>query len=281
MTLILDCFARDAAFQVSDRRLTDIHGNAVDDETNKAVVVDGRVVFGYTGLAQIEGERTDVWLAHVIAGGPTNNMRVVADRICHRATSAFQRLRCPIQFKRHAFRGTGWFRLKDEDWFSPGLITVHNYFDHNTGDPLPEPLGDFKVSSYFPTKLPGGCFIRNVGVTPSPAERAAIVKLVRKCAKNKNATRGAVLNALIQSVVWLSKNRAYRTIGSSVMAICLPRTCVEQFDGTGAYAMAPGMPQDSCPTFLYATTNQAIRVGFAPIFVGKRTTPAQLKPGAI
>lgn len=59
MTLILDCIARDAVFQVSDRRLTDAYGGTVvDDQSNKAVVVDGRVVFGYTGLATIDGQRT-------------------------------------------------------------------------------------------------------------------------------------------------------------------------------------------------------------------------------
>ena len=54
MTLILDCIARDAVFQVSDRRLTGAYGGtAVDDQSNKAVVVDGRIVFGYTGLASL------------------------------------------------------------------------------------------------------------------------------------------------------------------------------------------------------------------------------------
>ena len=64
MTIVLDCFARDAAFQISDRRLTDAAhpGVLIDDETNKALLLNGRVVFSYTGLASIDGQRTDEWL---------------------------------------------------------------------------------------------------------------------------------------------------------------------------------------------------------------------------
>ena len=201
MTLILDCIARDAVFQVSDRRLTDAYGGTVvDDQSNKAVVVDGRIVFGYTGLAIINGQRTDQWLAQVIADGPTQDMSAVANRIRDKATAAFSRLRCPTILKRHAFRGTGWFRLKNEDEPSPGLITVHNLFDHETGNLLDQPLPEFKVHSYFPAELRGGCLIRNVGIDPSPVERSTIFRLVSKCCKNKHATRGAVLQALIRSV---------------------------------------------------------------------------------
>jgi hypothetical protein len=69
VTLVLDCFARDAAFQVSDRRLVDPErGTIVDDETNKAVILNGRVVFSYTRLAKIRGQRTDEWLARAVYG---------------------------------------------------------------------------------------------------------------------------------------------------------------------------------------------------------------------
>jgi hypothetical protein len=269
MTLVLDCFARDAAFQVSDRWLTDPErGAVVDDQTNKAVVVNGRVVFSYTGLARIEGQRTDEWLARAIADGPTEDMAAVARRVADKATVAFRRLNCESRFKRHAFRGTGWFRLKNEDWFSPGLITVHNAFDHNTGHWLSQPLNEFKVASYFPSKLPGGCFIRNVGVTATAEERSAVMRLVRKCANHPKATKRAVLDALVMAVQWLSKHRNYKTIGPSLMAICLPRSCVEKLDGTGAFVMFTGKPEDSAPTFLYVPAKGTTPISFGPIFVG-------------
>src|SRR5262249_8755533 len=128
MTIVLDCFARNAAFQVSDRRLTDPDrpGKICEEEADKADLLNGRGIFSYTGLATIEGQRTDEWLAHAIADGPTEDMASVAQRVSDKATAAFRRLRLPARYKRHAFRGTGWFRLKNENWLSPGLITVHN-----------------------------------------------------------------------------------------------------------------------------------------------------------
>jgi hypothetical protein len=34
-----------------------------DDESNKAVLIDGRMAYGYTGIAEVGGIRTDDWLA--------------------------------------------------------------------------------------------------------------------------------------------------------------------------------------------------------------------------
>jgi hypothetical protein len=267
MTIVLDCFARNAAFQISDRRLTDPDrpGKIVDDETNKAVLVNGRVIFSYTGLATIEGQRTDEWLAHAIADGPTDDMAAVAQRVSDKATTAFRRLRLVPRYKRHAFRGTGWFRLKNESWLSPGLITIHNAFDHETGGWLNDPLPEFRVASYFPSKLPGGCFIRNVGVTRSEQERGAIVRLVRKCAKHRNATTRTVLDALVMAVQWLSKHRRYETIGPGLMAVCLPQSSAEKADKT--FTFLAGKPNDSTPTFFYVSAKGATRIMFGPIFV--------------
>jgi hypothetical protein len=268
MTIVLDCFARDAAFQVSDRRLSDPDrpGIIIDDETNKAVLVNGRVIFSYTGLAAIDGQRTDEWLARAIADGPTEDMAAVAQRVRDKATAAFRRIRLPSRYKRHAFRGTGWFRLKNEDWLSPGLITVHNAFDHETGGWLNDSLPEFRVASYFPSKLPGGCFIRNVGVTPSERERDAIVRLVRKCATHRNATTSTVLDALVMVVQWLSKHRQYERIGPGLMVVCLPRSSVEKSDDR-TFTFSAGKPNDSTPTFFYVPAKGATPITFGPIFV--------------
>ena len=199
-------------------------------------------------------------------------MVTVANRIREKATAAFSRLRCPTSFKRHAFRGTGWFRPKNEEELSPGLITVHNFFDHDTGDLLSQPLPEFKVHSHFPTELRDGCSIHNVGVTPSLAERSAIFRLVSKCCKNRHATRGAVLHALIRSVQWLSSHRNHTTVGSNVIAVCIPKACVDKFDGTGTYTIVPGNPQDNQPTFLYVNAEGYMSAKFSPLFIGKSLT---------
>jgi len=70
MTLILSCLTERFVLQVSDRRLTNVvGGRAVPGEFNKAVGFTNKVTFAYTGLAEIDGEDTDEWLANALASG--------------------------------------------------------------------------------------------------------------------------------------------------------------------------------------------------------------------
>ena len=73
MTLILSCIAKDYIVQVSDRRLslvTRVGGRLnvkpIEDKSNKAVVFCGALSFAYTGLANLQGKKTDVWLLDVL-----------------------------------------------------------------------------------------------------------------------------------------------------------------------------------------------------------------------
>ena len=58
MTLILNCLTQEYLFQVSDRRLVSLPTYKVeDDNANKSIYFAGRISFGYTGLAEIEGKK--------------------------------------------------------------------------------------------------------------------------------------------------------------------------------------------------------------------------------
>ena len=52
VTLILSCLTDDAVYQVSDRRLTSFSAPhaPIDEDTNKALLVDGRLAFGTPGF---------------------------------------------------------------------------------------------------------------------------------------------------------------------------------------------------------------------------------------
>lgn len=71
MTLILSCLTPDFAIQVSDRRLTQLDGDVIEDEANKALLFCGHSSFAYTGLARIGHERADEWLMERIASAPS------------------------------------------------------------------------------------------------------------------------------------------------------------------------------------------------------------------
>lgn len=267
MTLILSCLTKNTVFQISDRRLTNAAcpSEVLDDERNKAVVVDGRIVFGYTGLSEIRGEKTDDWLARIVSKASTRDMSQVACQIRDAATEDFGRMRLPSQYKYQAFQGAGWFRLKGEEHLCPGIVTIDNGIDHQTGSWLPAPMSEFRVSSQFPSKMPGECVLNSVGFTPSIQEKSAIVRLLRKCVKHRRATPHAVQHALIISMRWLSSRNP--TIGPGLMAVCLPKKSVEKSERTGQLMMLASAPNESTPTFVYVSAT-GLTTWFGPHFVG-------------
>jgi hypothetical protein len=275
MTLILACLTANTAYQVSDRRLTRLlePETIIDDDRNKAVFV-GRVSFGYTGLAEIGNERTDNWLARVISEGPTNDMAQVAERIRNGATVAFRRM--PRNVRHHAFQGVGWFRLRGERCLSPGIVTVHNCLDDHTGLWVGQPFEEFRISTQFPSSLPGSCILNSVGVTPTAQEKGAIVRLVRKCVKHRTSTPATVAKALIISLRWLSTR--HPRIGSSLLAISLPKRSVEEWERTGRSALLAGPPNDRTATFTYISPN-GTRTWFGPHIVREGVVLTGVKVG--
>jgi hypothetical protein len=277
MTLVLACLTARSVYQVSDRRLTLLARaqSVVDDDRNKAVFV-GRVSFAYTGIAKIGRERTDNWLARVISEGPTNDMAMVAERILSAATAAF--LLLPGNIRHHAFQGVGWFRLKGENRLGPGIITVHNCIDEQTGTWSAEPFEQFRTSTQFPTSLPAGCVLHSVGVMPSTAEKNAIVRLVRKCVKHRHSTPATVLQSLTMSVRWLS--RRHTRIGKNLLALSIPKRSVEEWERTGSMPLLAGLPNEFTATFAYVSP-QGTLTWFGPHIVREGVVLTDVKVGSL
>jgi hypothetical protein len=277
MTLVLACATPDTVYQISDRRLSHwANGGIVtdDDERNKAVVVDGRVVFAYTGVAKLSGRPTDDWLAHVIADGPTCDMGAVTKRIRDRATDAFRG-----SSHRHAFQGVGWFRNKgSEERWSPGVVEIDNGIDRNTGGWLSAPRQDFSYATYFPTTFPGGFYSRSVGVTPSVREKSAVWRLLRKCVKHRQTTSRLVVHALILSLRWLHER--HPEIGQSLLVVSLPRRAVEALAQTGNFVMMAGPPNDQMSTFQYVSATGGVTT-FGPHFASEGHVATDFRAGPV
>ncbi len=110
MTLILSIATPEFVLQVSDWRLMRLDGRratCIEDDANKLTVFCNRMVFGYTGLANIGDQKTDVWLAQTLSKLSDNDLAVVVTQLKERATDAFSRLNCDSEIKRHAFIGVG------------------------------------------------------------------------------------------------------------------------------------------------------------------------------
>lgn len=81
MTLIITAVTPDKIIQASDRRLTYTDGGLCGDNANKAVCVgckDAHFAIAYTGLAEIKGKRTDIWLIDYLASINASQMQVPA-----------------------------------------------------------------------------------------------------------------------------------------------------------------------------------------------------------
>lgn len=69
MTLVLGALTERFAALASDRRLTDaFSGDIRDDDRNKRTQLGNFLAFGYTGIVDLEGQRTDMWLADKLQG---------------------------------------------------------------------------------------------------------------------------------------------------------------------------------------------------------------------
>ena len=150
--LILTCLTDDCVYQVSDRRLTsfDPPRSPIDDETNKALFVSGRVIIGYTGISKVNGENTDLWLTRVAASVNSTDMGAISSKIRDEATSAFRRMNFASRYKRHAFQGAGWFSDPDRSALRPGIVTVHNALEFGTLAWLPYARPSFDLVTSFP-----------------------------------------------------------------------------------------------------------------------------------
>lgn len=269
MTLILACLTNDTVYQVSDRRLTSFEPprSPIDDESNKAVFVNGRVVFGYTGISHVAGERCDTWLAKTIAANPSGDMAKIAAHIRQQATLSFRSMSFASRYKRHAFQAVGWFSDPEGTSLSPGVLTIHNALSQKTGDWLPYARHEFEVNAEFPKFGKHQFLLRSVGLLPTLNERGAVYQLVRKCVKRRADRPRAILEALVRSVRWLSSRYEPNSpIGKSLMAVCLPKASAEQSANTGHFLAASSEPEPDRTTFLHHPEFE-MPVRYGPIVV--------------
>src|SRR5690348_14306867 len=71
MTLIVTCISEEYVILASDRRITwvDENGRPLrrEDTENKAIILCGHFLMGYTGFAQLDGSKTEQWVSDVLS----------------------------------------------------------------------------------------------------------------------------------------------------------------------------------------------------------------------
>lgn len=278
MTLILGCLTEHCVYQVSDRRLMFPNRKIADERSNKSVLLDGRVAFGYTGISRVAGIRTDEWLARTLAEVGRSDMNAVCTHLRDAATEVFQREPYAPADKRHAFHAVGWFRLRGETDLTPGVVTVANALDGSSGDWLAAARPMFEVRPHFPTLRSGGFVLNSAGFRPTPEERSAVFRLVRSTVRHRRSTPQTVAYALILAVKWLASR--HDEIGSDLLLLSIPRKAVEAHERSGTHVLLLGPPSDVTATFLNAQPAGRLE-HLGPHFVSRGSLALDFKAGSI
>jgi len=126
VTLILYGHLPQLMFALSDRRLTDLRTRKPVPSPATKVTLYPDMWIHYTGLSEIDGVPTDLWLARTLERQyhlPTGLFHL-RDKL----TEAFRRIRSPSWMKRHAFVGVGWVPAdQTRTQYDPVIVTVSNF----------------------------------------------------------------------------------------------------------------------------------------------------------
>lgn len=132
MTLIITVATANKVVQASDRRLTQPDGSLFNDGANKAVCVgckDARFCIGYTGLAFVDGKRTDEWILDYLMSihAYATDVVSISEALEERLTATFHRI--PKQYRRTTFVLSGYRR------HIPFTMIISNYERENLWPP--------------------------------------------------------------------------------------------------------------------------------------------------
>ena len=266
MTIVISCLTPDVVYQVSDRRLTALNGThpgmVLDDERNKAVLVDGRMAFAYTGLASLPGASTDDWLTRTLADGRTDDLGpAVGD-----SGRSDRSLRTDRLARRAATTRVSRHRLDSSSVESRFCASDHHHLERAglRSNWLPEAASEFKTRVDFYEGFRDGFALDSVGQTLSAPEKKAIWRLIRRCARHR-AGPAAYLRSLLTAVRWLASRHS--TIGPSMMGMAIPRMAVERAEREGATMALLGPPTPETATFLYVPASGSQQVAYGPHFI--------------
>lgn len=258
MTLILSLVADSVVVQVSDRRVSLVQPDDSllprDDITNKAVLFCSRSLLAFTGFAELEGLRTDLWIAE--------RLRHSDDLGC-----GFERLRADLNelFLRRTYAGgpmsvvAAGFKMNADGSLTPYYAVVSNQF--REGGWRAKPYDDFWWSWE-------GCPTGAWGLFEAPKWLTAREFASLKRTMGRAAERtGDVANAirLMSNAIRAVAQRLGPTspVGRDLMLTVLPRASAAPSPDVMALSSGP-MPET--PTFLYLPAEQE-PVAYGPTFV--------------
>lgn len=234
MTLIVSVVAPAFVFQVSDRRVTLLHSDgrrsSQEEPLTKSVVFCDRAVFGFTGYAQIDLMRSDLWIANQLKD--VTGIQDALAKMQARLTEVFKR---PQYRLGHTVTAAGFACYRDGSVHPYYAMVTNHYVD---GEWLAKPLAVFRADIQLAP--PNG-----VGVFAAPDW---IAPLRLKKLQHDVALAETVELAVSYVATAIREVAAqHDEVGADLIASVLPRPSVGRSE---IFLMSGGPPGDT-PTFHY------------------------------
>jgi hypothetical protein len=274
MTLVLICLSAEYIVHVSDRRLTSAANELPTSEhTNKAIFLDGRYIFGFTGLAQLGGKRADLWFAQEIQ--QTEDAPLV-DRLLSLGRSLPAAVRyAPPKYRAHAFVGAGFARSSKAAPVEPVAVMLSNFLNPHG---RPRQISPAFAVSWLRLAERKDFMVLSAGAELTLTERATVNRLIRK-ARKAEASIEAIARILAEMVWKVAQRKA--TVGKSLMICTLPRRALGG-DGEAAEYTSGGIAfnrDDAAFYFLGPETAQGIQFGPTSVTRGMMFTDFRMSFG--
>ena len=280
MTLIITCLTHAFAVQASDRRVTLMDNSGIEDRANKALFLGWNTTWSYTGLAMLEGIRTDEWIWRRLKNS-TLNLAETSDAVATKAQKAVRMIPFPRemstaerdQARRLAFVVSGFIGLsKAAKELAPFLMVVSN-FHRPPGRWSSTADRNFSTWIYNPpARLPFVLF--TAGQELGPTARTALVRNVR-IALARGVGRHGIARILVDAIRDVANVRS--SVGRSVMCSLVnsdPQSPEDnEIRGAPVHLSSTEdadrfRPADfNGPSFIYAPGSPNDRVAFFPMYI--------------
>lgn len=243
MTLLLTCVTHRFAVQASDRRLTGMKGQLVEELANKATLLCNFASFAYTGLAWSSRlERTDQLLMRSLAEPKlripalVENLRVEATRAIRQVPLDMLTPRQKLIVRRTSFVGCGFVGLRNPAAFGrePTPDELHPFLGVvSNAQNLSEtwrPVADQEFTSHFAYLDPAALFTLHVAGQPLlREERVSLERAIRRCLPRVGHPE-PVARLLARVIRRVSQRNS--AVGPNVMCTFVRRSDAAKWDGT-------------------------------------------------
>jgi hypothetical protein len=254
MTLVLSVITPHYVMQASDRRLSEWHEGQVVrwlDDTNKAVFVENRTTFAYTGMARIDAVDAAEYFSHrmSLALGQGRSIEGALGAVVSNLEPYF--LRIPPAHRRQAFVGVGWTGEEAQSQRTPFVICGSNYLDAE-GRQAPIAREQFSVSVKV---LSTGAryFLHDAGVSLS-FDAASLLHAQVDHHVATSEDPGPLARILTDAIRREAAVDPAGTVGPGIMINCLPQVLGRPGQ---PIMLLGGAPTLNGPTFSYLPATAA------------------------